>query len=192
MTRDAARFTFRAPHLLGLLTGVALAASGCGMLDAKLETRTVCFTRADYPIPAAVVPGTLSTDITYDVGNDLPILSDQGVQYTLVLQRAEISVAQSSPAVDLGGVEELGISIVAPAGSPLPEPELVRYVKGAEAHPTTIVAASASGDDLAPYVSGGQITFLATATGALPSRPWAADVTGCFLLTVDVNYGKKL
>lgn len=172
--------------LLGLLT------SGCGMLDAKLEAQTVCFTLPDYPILGVPASGTLSTLVSYDLGSDLPILSEKGVSYTLVLKTMQLGVGEGSPAVDLGGIDDLTISPVAPAGTSLPEPTLVRYVKGADLHPTLLEAASSSGDDLAPYVSGGQVEFLATATGTLPASSWAADVKACFQLTVDVDYGKKL
>jgi hypothetical protein len=176
---------------LGLLSAL-LALSGCGMLDAKLKAQTVCFTLEDYVLPGAPAGGPLAAEITYDLGGDLPILSQQGVRYTLALQRLELSVAAASPPVDLGAVETLDVAVVAPPGAALPEPTLVHYARGSELHPTTLTAASPSGDDLAPYVSGGQVTFRAAATGAVPAHAWAADVTGCFLLTVDVNYGEQL
>ncbi len=195
MPRAAPRLTLRKMHAGALLALLALGSplvSGCGMLDAKLEARTVCFTLPDYPIPAAIVPGALSTDITYDLGSDLPILSQDGVRYSLVMQRARLTVGARSPAVNLGDIDQLTISVVAPPGSGLPEPELVRYQRGADPHPTAIEATASSDADLAPYVSGGQVRFLASASGALPEHEWSADVTACFLLTADVSYGKKL
>jgi hypothetical protein len=162
------------------------------MLDAKLEARTVCFTLPSYPIPAAPVSGTLSTPIDYDLGNDLPILSEPGVSYSLVLQRARLAVSADSPAVDLGGVDELALSVEAPSGTSLPELALLQYQKGADPHPTALEAASSSDADLAPYLTDGRVRFLATASGAPPDYDWSADFTACFLLTVDVDYGKKL
>lgn len=181
--------------LPGLLGAALLAAStsGCGMLDARLRAETVCFTTSGSAVPGAPAEGALATEITYDVGDDLPLLSEQGVSYTLALQRLTLSVSAGSPPVDLGAIEGLEVSAVAPPGSGLPEPTLVAYARGSEQpDPTAITAASPSGDDLAPYLSGGQLTFRAAATGAAPAHAWTADVEGCFLLTVDVDYGERL
>ncbi len=174
------------PAVLGLL------ASGCGMLDAKLQAQTVCYTLPAYPIPGVPVSGTLSTPISFNLGNDLPIVSEKGVSYTLIPKSIEISVDPSSPKVDLGGVTTFDVSAPAPAGSGLADVALIHYVHGAEPHPTSLAAPSLTDQDLAPYVSDGKLELLAEGSGSLPAYDWKADVTGCFLLTVDVNSGEKL
>ncbi len=181
MIRASLRTALLAPLLL----------AGCGLLDAKLEAKTVCFTMPDYPIPG-VPSGSLSTDIAYDLGQNLPIVSQPDVSYSLVLQSMELSVGAGSPSVDLGGFEQVDIAVLPPAGSKLPDARLIQYVRGTDLHPKVIGAASSTDQDLAPYVSSGQILFHVDGTGTPPAVSWKADVKACFLLTVDVNYGNKL
>ncbi len=161
--------------------------SGCGLLDAQLEARTVCFTRAAL-IPAASATGTVETDVGYDVGSELPALTQPGVSYSITLQELDLSVPAGSAPVDLGGVEEVDVSVLAPAGTSLPDAQLIQYRKGADPHPTRIAAAAETSIDLRPYLADGQITFHALGRGTLPDRAWTADARACFLLDVNVKY----
>lgn len=178
-----------------LVACLALAAgplpSGCGMLDAQLEARTVCFTRAAL-IPGASGSGTVETDVGYDVGAELPVLTQPGVSYTLALQELDLSVSPGSTPADLGGLDEVDVSVLAPAGTSLQDTQLLRYRKATDPHPLRIAAAAGKTPDLRPYIAGGQITFHTLASGALPSRPWTADARACFLLDVNVRYGSSL
>jgi hypothetical protein len=191
MPRPALRPPRRLPlHALAFVAALSAAPlSGCSMLDATLEARTVCFTVTDYPITGVPVSGDLSLDIDYDLGSDLPVVSEKGVSYSLVLTHMDLSAGAASPPVDLGGVDLLDVSIVAPAGAGLPDAVLAHYLKGSDPHPVVLSAASSSDRNLAPYVTDGKVTFHTDAGGDLPTSDWTADVRGCFLLTVTVNYG---
>ncbi len=170
-----------------LAVAACLLPSGCG-LDAQLEARTVCFTRAAL-IPAASGSGTVETDIGYDVGAQLHVLTQPGVSYRLTLQELDLSVPPGSPPVDLGGVDEVDVSVLAPAGTSLADTPLIHYLKGADPHPARIAAAAERSVDLRPYLAGGWITFHTLARGALSPQPWTADARACFLLDVNVRYG---
>jgi hypothetical protein len=173
-----------------MLVGSVMLLSACG-LDAKLEARTVCFTRAAL-VPAASAAGTVEADVEYDLGAELPVLTQPGVTYSLSFQELDLSVAPGSAPADLGGVDEVDASVLAPAGSSLADTPVIHYVKGTDPHPTRIAAAAERQIDLAPYVTGGRITFHTLARGTLPSRPWTADARACFLLDVNVNLGRAL
>jgi hypothetical protein len=160
------------------------------MLDAQLETRTVCFTVTGTPIPASGASGTVEADVEYDLGTALPVLGQPGASYSLTLQELDLSLGQGSAVADLGGVEELDISVLAPAGTSLPEPVLIRYLKGADPHPRRIVAAAETAVDLRPYIESGRVTFQALARGTLPAHPWTADTRACFLLDMSVQYAQ--
>ncbi len=160
---------------------------GCGMLDAQLEARTVCFTRGAV-IPAASGAGTVETDVGYDVGAQLPVLAQPGVSYSISLQELDLSVPAGSGPADLGGIDEVDVSVLAPAGTSLTDAQLIRYLKGTAPNPTRIAAAAERSVDLRPYIADGQITFHVLATGALPDQPWTADARACFLLDVNVKY----
>lgn len=178
----------RSPSLVCLAIAAGMLAGGCGMLDAQLETRTACLTIGGVPIPGSTASGSVQTGVAFDLGDVLPALSRPGVSYRLTLQELDLSPGPGSTAEDLGGIHELEVSVLAPAGTNLPDPELIHYVRGPGAPPARI-AAMAQGDvDLAPYVAGATITFHAVASGTLPAEPWTADARACFLLDIDVRY----
>lgn len=174
------------------LASIALMTSSCGLLDAQLETRTVCYTPTDNVIPGADGSGSVETDLSLDPGSALPVLSQPGASYRLSLQDLELSPGKGSSVTDLGGVDELDVSVIRPAGTSLPELELIHYLRGTDPHPPRIVAPSETGADLAPYLDGGQMAFHVLARGALPDSPWTAVLRACFLLNVKVDYGKSL
>jgi len=197
--RERVRARARAPlppfprHLPGTLL-LPLLLSACGMLDARLEARTACLTLPEYAIPGAAGAGELSTELSFDLGSALPILSEPDVRYRLRLREATLAVASSAAVADLGGLDAFAVSAVAPAGSALPEPELVRYERpaGGDPRPASVTAPATSDVDLAPYVDAGVLRLHAAARGTLPPSPWRATVTACFLLDVDVEYGQRL
>ncbi len=52
----------------------------------------------------------------------LHVLTQPGVSYRLTLQELDLSVPPGSPPVDLGGVDEVDVSVLAPAGTSWPTP----------------------------------------------------------------------
>lgn len=190
---EHARTRARARRFVSALLAAPLLA-GCGMLDARLEARTACFTLPEYAIPGATGTGQLSTDLSYDLGSALPILTEPGVRYRLQLRDVTLALTSGAPLADLGSLDAFAVSAVATAGSALPEPELVRYARtaGADPRPASVTAPATNDVDLAAYVDAGRLRLHATASGTLPPSPWRATVTACFELEVDVNYGERL
>lgn len=185
-----------APHplLRCALLALPLLLASCGMLDARLEARTACFTLPEYAIPGATGAGELTAPLSFDLDEALPFLSEPGVHYRLRLRDVTLALSSGAALADLGGLDAFAVSATAPAGSALPAPELVRYERaaGADPRPASLTAAATSDVDLAPYVDGGSLRLLAQASGTPPSSPWQATVTACFLLDVDVEYGEQL
>jgi hypothetical protein len=175
----------RRPALTWIAAALGLVATGCG--DAKLETRTLCYTVNDVAIPGASGSGKVAIDLGYDVAATLPDLTSPGVTYTLTLQHLELLPSKGSPVTDLGGLTELDVSILPPGGSTLPAVQLIRYVESAGAHPTRIQAAAERQPNLRPYLASGQLGFQVQAAGTLPTVAWGADATACFLLDVNVR-----
>jgi hypothetical protein len=178
--------------LLAALAPLALALPGCGVLTAKLEAKTVCATLVDYELPGADQSGVVDTDVAYDLGKNVPLLSDSGTTYALELQSVELSLGSDSGLTDLGGLEEAAVNVRSPLGASLPEPVLVSYARGADLHQTAVVVDSPSGLDLRPYVQDSQVSLHLHAAGTLPTQPWRATMKACFGLEVTLDYGKKL
>jgi hypothetical protein len=177
------------------LPALALLAACDGLFFAELEIPTACVTLVSQDF-AATPPGTpLVRDIAYDLDQQLPTISEPNVDYELRLTEMEIALSGTSGVTDFGGIEQVSIQALPPAGSTLAPITVVTYQKPpppAEQHPTAVSAVGRSNIDLGPYLEGGQLRLQATASGTLPETPWTADVTGCFYLKVKLDYGKFL
>ncbi len=177
----------RRPSLTWLATALGLSAAACG--DATLEAHTLCYTVSDVAVPGASGSGTIATDLGYDLGSAVPELTRPGTSYSLTLQDVELSPGKGSSASDLAGLQALDVSARPPAGSSLPEAQVIHWVEKPGAHPARIQAAAQSQPDLAPYLAGGVLRLHVQATGTLPPDPWTVDATACFVLEVSVRYG---
>ncbi|MGC3997656.1 MAG: hypothetical protein QM767_09260 [Anaeromyxobacter sp.] len=173
---------------LPLLSALALA--GCG-IEARMEARSVCVTQDAEAFPGTTAGGTLISQVSYDLGQDLPLVSEPGVDYALQVQHVAVALDSSSHLTDLGGITSLTISALPPGGSGLPEAELASYARGEDLHPTSIQAAGGEGVELRPYIAGGQLRFQIVGNGTLPTQAWTAAVTACFgmKVTLDVTDG---
>jgi hypothetical protein len=185
-------------HLKRTLLLLALPASlllaGCGLLFAEVEIPLASITLVREPV-VATPPGTdLSKDIDFDLGGSISLLTDKDVSYEVRLDLLEIALSQVQPTArpDLGTIDTVTITVVAPAGSGLATREVVRYVK-VGAGPVTSISATANGDvDLGPYLRSGKLTLRISGTGTLPNYAWNADITGTFYMKLKLNYGNKL
>jgi hypothetical protein len=177
---------------LALLALVGALSSGCGLLTAEVQVRTVCTTVPDYAFPGVPVSGTLQTRITYDLGSDVSVVSDPTVDFTLRLKQVWLVLGSDSGLASFRGVDLVDVAVLPPAGSSLPEAAVLHYARGDAAVTTEIAATSTSDLDVSPYLSAGQLSLEATAQGTLPTTAWTATVTACFELTVTKDYGKSL
>jgi hypothetical protein len=177
--------------LLGLPVLALLAGCG-GLLFAQLEVPTVTVKLLDQAFPATPAGSDLVTEVQYDLGAQLPSITQPNVRYELKLTGLKLDLTSSSGLADFGGVQEIRIDAVPPAGSTLAPVELVSYQKPpppAPQSPTSIEATGATSVDLAPYLQGGQLTLRVTAKGSLPTSPWNASVVGSFFLRLTLDYG---
>lgn len=167
--------------------------AGCGgLLFAELEVPTVTVKLVDQAFPATPPGGDLVAEVRYDLGAQLPSITQPNVKYVLRLTGLELDLTSSSNVADFGGVQEVRIEAIPPAGSALAPVELVSYLKPpppAPQNPTSIVATGQANVDLAPYLVAGQLTLRVTAKGSLPASPWNASVLGSFFLKVTLDYG---
>jgi hypothetical protein len=177
------------PKNLAALLPLTLVLCGCGMLNAELEAKTVCPTIVDHQFPGADQSGVLDEVITYDLGADVPVLSDSGASYDLKLQSLALTLGSDSGLTDLSGLDAAQVSVLSPPAASLDEPTLVSYARGADPHPTRIVIASPTNLDLQPYLQDGVVRLRARASGTLPTQPWRATMTACFTLKVKVDAG---
>jgi hypothetical protein len=178
--------------LARLAPAALLLLPGCDLLRADLSVKTVCATLPDYAMPGTPVSGSFSTEVTYDLGSDLSVLTDKDFTSTLTLESLELSVGPGSGLADLGGVAGLEATVIPPDGSSLAALPVAQYTPGAPASPTSISAGILSDANLVPYLSDGKAQLHVEATGTMPAEPWTATVKACFLLEVSVDYGKKL
>lgn len=168
----------------------ALLLAGCGMLYAEVEIPTVELVLPQETFPGAGSGASFSDDITYDLGKDISLITENDVTVVLRLQ----SLAIATTAVDLYAVDSIEVSVVPPAGSSLPPLTLVSYARPAGAtRPIHRIEAAASGDqDLGPYLTAGALTLRASGRGAPPTADWQGEVTAAFYLKVRYPYGKQI
>jgi hypothetical protein len=184
-------------RLLTALSTLALL-SGCGLLYAEMEipSTTIMLERQTFAGAPAGAP--LVKDISFDVGENLPILTEPDVSFELRLTRMMVVIAAGSPMGDFGDIRSVTLSALPPAGQTLPEEAVIAsYAKApppADQNPTSIAVAGMTSLDLSPYVAAGSMTLRLRAesiTGAaIPD--WTADVGGEFYLKVHVDYGNML
>jgi hypothetical protein len=182
-------------RILFALPALALLPACGGLLFAELEVPTICVTlvRQDFE---GTPPGTpLVRDISYDLAQQIPAISEPSVDSDLRLTEMEIALTGTSGIADFGGIQQVRVVVLPPPGSTLPPREVVAYTKApppADQNPPAVSASGRSNIDLGPYIDSGQLRLQTTASGTLPETPWNADVTGCFYLKVKLDYGSLL
>ena len=195
----------RARTLLTTSLALALALAGCGgpVLFAELEMPSVEVTLPQYQFPGAAGSATVSKDISFDVGANVPVVNERNVTLDLKLTRLGIVLRTTNP-LDVNGfdgVKSVTISALDPVTSQ-PALVLARYDRPPGASGITQISVQSATDaDLMPYLSAGVITVRAEYTsdeppiaslGALPYYDWTADVTAEFWMKVTLDYGAYL
>lgn len=177
------------PALLVAL--LALPGLGCEkLLFAEVESPRACVSLAGVSFPGTLGASGLATQLSYDLGAELPVIDEPDVEYELRVLDMRIT---PSAGTDLSGVEHLRVLVVPPDGSALAPQEIVRYDRAAEGAVPEIDAAGDTGVDLGPYLDSGRLDLRAEYEGAsLPAEDWTAAVEGCFHLRARVDYGTLL
>jgi hypothetical protein len=185
-----------------LLAALLPLAAGCGgpLLHADLEVPEARLTLAAQRFPASVAPpaswcgpstsSCVATDLSYDLGQQLDLLSRPATAYDVRLTSLDIALAATEGG-DLGGVAAATVLAYPPGGgTPV---ELARYRRStADPAPTSITLSGGSGVDLTPYLEAGSIRLRAELSYDRATPAFQADVTAAFFLKVRLDYGALL
>jgi hypothetical protein len=196
------RTTLTFPSVLAALAVLAL--PGCGpLLYAELDVPEVRITLPAQDFPAspappadwcsAARPECVATQLQYDLGAQVPIVNEPGVEYELRLKRAALVLSASAAGNDLSGIRSAEIRILDPDGGP--GTVVASYVADpANPDPTSISVSGDAALDLAPFVRGGSLqTRIELVYDPLdPSPAFAADVSAAFSLDVKLDWGQYL
>ncbi|BDG04523.1 hypothetical protein [Anaeromyxobacter oryzae] len=186
------------------LVGVALLAlAGCGgpLLYAELVIPELGMTTPSQPFPAsnadpsywcaADKPDCITTDFTYDLGQQVDLLTKKDVEYELRLTDLSIALDATSAGTDLHGVKSAAVEVI-PPGTTTPV-EVASYARSAaNPSPTSISISGNASVDLAPFVDAGQVHVRVKMSYDAPTPAFAADIRGVFYLRVKLDYGKTL
>lgn len=147
--------------------------SGCGqpLLSAQLEIPEIRITSEAKSFPAtnptpvdlcAGEAGCLKSDVSYDLGDELPVFGEKGITFDLRLTDVALHlVADPDPLstlagpADLGGIESVRVYLHDPGGAGTTV--VASYSKLPGATPRSIAVSGYSNVDLGPYLSGGVI-----------------------------------
>jgi hypothetical protein len=151
---------------LAVLAAALLAGCGRPLLSAQLEVPELRITSEprDFPATLAATPvdfcdgataGCLFEEIEYDLGGEVPLLDDGGVDVDLRLTDVAFDVASTSPP-GLGGLEAVKVLLRHPvSGAGV---VVASWTKPAGSTPTEIRVGGNSNVDLGPYLADGKIT----------------------------------
>jgi hypothetical protein len=188
-----------------MLVAAAAALAGCGgpLLYGEVDVPEVRITLPSQDFPASPAPPAdwcapgrpecVATELQYELGAQVPIVNEPGVEYELKLKRVAIVLAASSAGTDLSGIRSAEIRILDPDGGP--GTVIASYAADpADPAPTSIAVAGNSSLDLSPFVRGGNLqTRIELVYDPLdPTPAFAADVSAAFSLDVKVDWGQYL
>jgi hypothetical protein len=182
--------------------------SGCGgpLLTAQLDVPTVRITLPSQSFPATDAaaqywcspsqPPTptqacIATQLSYDLGAQLPVVTEKNVSYTLRLTSLSIAL-QAASSGTLAGVKSVAIRLQDPqsAGAGV---VVASYTRSAsDLSPTSIAVAGDSSIDLSGYVLSGQLPIRVEMTFDSPTPSFTADVTSTYELGAKVDWGAYL
>ncbi|WP_242394291.1 lipoprotein [Anaeromyxobacter oryzisoli] len=188
-------------HLLAAVLLALLAGCGGPLLFADLTIPELAVTLPQQAFPGMAAdpsrwcagqPDCVTTDLTYDLGEQVSVLTRPDVQYELRLTTLAIALDAASAGTDLRGVKSASVEVFPPDGS---APVVVAsYTRAASdtATPTSLAVSGDSTLDLSPFVQAGQLHARVSVSYDAPTPPFTADVRATFYLKVKLDYGKTL
>lgn len=181
------------------LAAVLLAACGGPALFAELEIPAVGITLPPQEFPGSTAdpsrwcapdrPDCIRTELVYDVGNEVELLSDENAEYEIRLTDLALALDATVTTTDLGGIRSAIFEVVPPDGS---TPVVVAsYVRSeSDPNPTSIAVSGSSSLDLAPFLDQGQVRILVKLSLDEATPPFTAQVGAVFYLRVKLDYGR--
>jgi predicted small lipoprotein YifL len=191
-----------------LLAALALSPllAGCGgpLLFAQVEVPQVKITLPSQEFPATdagsqywctptqTQPDCIAMSLAYDLGAQLPVVTEQNVTYAIRLTSLAIALATTSGGTDLGGVKAVAVRVrdAAAGGDGV---VVAGYARSdADPNPTAIAVTGNSNVDLAAYVQSGELDVRVEMTYDAPTPAFTADVTSTWSLDVKLDWGAYL
>jgi hypothetical protein len=175
----------------------ANAACGGPVLFAELEMPSVQVTLPQYSFPGDPLGLTTSTNVSFDIGANVPLVTDPDVDFDIELRNMTLVLDTTGPLSNFDGFETVRIVALHPT-VPALDLTLLEYHKPAGASGITRVSASSETDaDLKPYLTAGVINVRAEYASdgvnpTLPTSNWTADLTADFWMKVRLDYGAAL
>ncbi len=137
-------------------------------------------------------PPCIALTLDYDLGGQVPILTEENVTYDLRLTDVAIALSATEVGKDLGGVQLVTIRVLddplLPAGV-----VIASYARpGPGAAPTSIGVTGNANLDLAPYLAAGRLPVRIEVVLDALTPAFLADVAAGFSLEVKLDYGALL
>ncbi len=164
--------SMRASARLTSLVLLASAAAGCG---ATVDVPSVCFTESGLDIPGSPAGGDVtSPTFGFDLTNQIPLLRTTNADTDLRVDSVTITPVAGAP--DLSGIRSATVQVQPASGSPV---VLVRYQRDPAAPPPSVLVLDGAGQNITPYLVGGQANLALTLSGTPPGTSWTANVESC-------------
>jgi hypothetical protein len=182
-----------------LAAALLLAACEGPLLHAELEVPDVRLTLPSQQLPGSTAAGVVpcapgapppcaATELTFDVGAEVPVVNEPNVTYHLRLTSVAIRLAATS-AGDLGGVESVRILVVDPrSGDATPVASYLRT----DPTPREIRVAGTSDLDLRGHLQAGALRLRVELTFDRATPAFQADVETGYALDAKVDWGAYL
>lgn len=180
--------------------------AGCGgpLLFAQVEIPKVQITLPSQTIPATdaaaqywcsptqTQPTCVATTLSYDLGAQVPVVTQKNVTYEIRLTTLSMALAASSAGTTLAGVKAVSVRVIDPAvgGDGV---EIASYTRSAaDPSPTAISVSGNSNLDVAPYIQSGTLDVRLEMTYDAPTPEFTADVTSTWSLEAKLDWGAYL
>jgi hypothetical protein len=180
--------------------------AGCGgpLLFAQVQVPEVKIVLPSQTIPATdsgaqywcsptqTQPDCLATSLSYDLGAQLPVVTEKNVTYSIRLTTLAMALTAASGGTDLHGVKAVSVRVIDPAVGG-DATVVASYVRSdADPNPSAITVSGDSNLDLAPYVQSGQLGVRVEMTYDAPTPEFTADVTSTWSLDAKLDWGAYL
>lgn len=194
---------------LAALSALVLAACDGPLLFAEVQIPDLEITLPSRSFPAVAVslpadwcdpavsgdPQCLGLTSDYDLGAEVPALTEQGVTYDLRLTRVAITlsaVQQPGAPTDLSGIERATIRVLDDPSVPGSGAVVASYVRAPGSAPTAIAVTGNANLDLGPYLDAGRLPVRVEVFVSNGTAAFDADITVGFALVVNVDWGGYL
>jgi hypothetical protein len=138
-------------------------------------------------------PPCIAVTASYDLGEEVPALTQENVGYELRLTDVAMTLSSTSSGDHLGGVALMTLRVLDDPLSGLPGFVVATYARpGGAGEPTSLVVSGNANVDLGPYVRAGRLPLRVEVTLDAPTPALEADLAAGFSLVVTLDWGTYL